>query len=892
MDKTLYNAARAGHLILTVNKRLARTLVNAYDLVQQEQGLGAWLRPEIMSFAAWLSRCVQQLPDAPVFLNRAQRQHVWEGIIEDDLRAAGVALLQVPQTARRAHQAHQLLVQHEASFTGAYAAEDHRAFLRWRAAWQSRAAEHDWYDPVELPDYIRRAIAEGRLKAPASVIVAGFDDLPPDLQRLLSGLEGAGATIDVWQPPPCREVSRRRVAAHDRQDEVALCARWVRGVLSHRPTAKIGVIVPQLESYLAEIEHSFAAELAPETLLSGDRDQTLFNCSLGQGLDGEGVVHAAMKLLRIGNHLGADDVTWLLCTPYLRKAETEAAARALLDRELKRARIHGWPITRLEKVIHGLAERQSFTIPGLLAILKTLVAAQQERRKRHPGDWAEHFTRTLQTLGWPGERTVSSREYQAIEHFRSALGELASLDGVSGPVERSEAARLLARIVAAQEFQPEGGDAPVQILGLLESGGLSFDCLWILGMTDAAVPSPPNPNPFLPLPLQRTHQMKRADIAREYRFAEQLVERLFHAAPEVVVSCPLRENGAILRPSPFLAALPLVELPAEETSAPDRFLWQHRPVLEEQLDAKAPEIVSRKAFAGGTGIIKDQAICPFRAFAHHRLRAEQMETADIGLDNMSRGTLAHAALELFWAEVKDQATLLAMDASCLDRQVEKAIGLALERHERERRYDIPARQRAIEVRRLHRIVLQWLAIEGQRGPFRVAEAEKTHHIKVGDLTIRTRIDRVDSLPDGRRAIIDYKTGRPDPSQWLDQRITEPQLPLYCLSMPAAEVGAVMFAEVRSKLSECGFRGLARDVETWPGARSRKLEMLLEAGAMLDFDAVLAHWQQALPALGDAFARGEAAVDPVEGDLACTYCDLTVLCRILEQHHGTPGESDD
>jgi len=892
MDKTLYNAAQSGHLILTVNKRLARNLVDQYDRVQQGSGLSAWVRPAIMSYTAWLSRCGQQLAGLPVFLNRAQLQHVWEQIIEDDIKATGTPLLQVSQTARRAQQAHQLLTQHATAFSLSEAAEDQRAFLRWREAWQTRAAQNNWHDPIELPTYLCQAVAAGRVKLPDNLILAGFDEIPPDLKRLLTVIKEAGTAVDLWQPPVCPDVQSRRIVARDRQEEIRECARWTRSLLTARPGARIGIIVPQLESYRAELVQIFTAELAPQTLLAGDRHQTAFNCSLGQSLSAEGVIHAALKLLHVSRDLDHNAISWLLCTPYLGNATAEAADRALLDREIKNARNHLWTLTRLEKTARGLAGRRTYTVAGFLESLKTMVSEQREGRRRRPGDWAERFTLYLQKLGWPGDRTLSSREYQAIEHFRGALGELASLDGVSGPLERSVAVKHLTRIVSNLEFQPEGADAPVQVLGLLESGGLAFDALWLLGMTDTALPSPPNPNPFIPLPLQRKHLMKRSDIAREYLFAEQLVARLFRAAPDIVASWPAQESGAEQRPSPFIMNVPQRALALTERSSPDYVIWRSRPQLDRLQDDTAPGIHSRKAFAGGTGIIRDQAICPFRAFAHHRLRAEQLETPDLGIDSMARGTLAHAALEFFWLETGDQETLLKLDSTALRQQVKASVTLALERHERERRCDIPARQRAIEARRLQTILLHWLSLESRRAHFRVAEAETIHQITVGTLTIRTRIDRIDELDDGTCAIIDYKTGRPDPTQWLDKRMTEPQLPLYCLSLPPDRIGAVMFAEVRSRASECRFRGVARDVDGWPGARSRKLDTLLNDAEMKDFDAILSHWQTSLTALGDAFVRGDAVVDPVESDLACKYCDLTGLCRILDQGSAAQGGDDD
>ena len=60
-----------------------------------------------------------------------------------------------------------------------------------------------------------------------------------------------------------------------------------------------------------------------------------------------------------------------------------------------------------------------------------------------------------------------------------------------------------------------------------------------------------------------------------------------------------------------------------------------------------------------------------------------------------------------------------------------------------------------------------------------------------------------------------------------------------------------------------------------------------------FDAILQRWQQTLHALADAFAAGDARVDPVDLRKTCRDCDLIPLCRIHDRHAeaGRGGDDD-
>lgn len=878
--------AAGGGTVLTANKRLARQLVRQFDERQMAAGVLAWPSPAIFSLDAWLMRLAGRLHLDSRLLTEAQGQRLWEEVVAADALAAGCDLLQVPQAARRASEAQRLLSTYLTELLPTPGDEEQQAFRRWREAWLERLRRRGWLDRGDLLPMITAAIAGGQGDLPAHLVVAGFDDLTPAVRKLFTVLEDRGCRIEQWAPAAPAAVSIVRHDAIDMVDEVRRCARWARLRLEQGESLRIGVVVPQLTDYQGLIERLFRAEFDPAGCLAEADSRELFTLSLGTPLAREGVVRAALRLLGAGDPLHVDDIGWLLRSPYLGGSRIEGAARARADRELRRRGRSEWQLTALSRAL--------IDVPRMQRVVAALLAASRDRRRRLPGEWAEGFAALLDSCGWPGDRGVSSREYQAIEHFRSALGELATLDRVASPMARGEALALLNRLAAETVFQAEGGEGRIQVLGMLEAAGFTFDALWVLGLHERAFPAPARPHPFLPLEVQSRMRMPHADAAREREFAQQLAYRLFAAAPEIVVSWPGQLDGAPLRPSPLISKLPTGDLTLAPSCDPFQALLATSCALERFVDERATPLATGKPFTGGTGILTDQALCPFRAFAHHRLRATQLDTPDLGLDNLARGNLVHGVLERFWRQIQSQSALLELDDASQEALLELAAAESLAHYERRSRCDLPPRLRALELRRLKLAAAGWLELERTRAPFRVVAIEQRHDAEVGQLRLRTRIDRIDELTDGQLAVIDYKTGRPDPRQWLDPRVTEPQLPLYCLGLDAARIEAVLFAVVRNREKDCMFRGVARQPAAWPRLSAKNQEALLAERGLSGFDEILAHWRVALPALGDAFVAGLAAVDPVDPRQACQYCDLMALCRIHEQGRlaGEAGEGED
>jgi len=476
--------------------------------------------------------------------------------------------------------------------------------------------------------------------------------------------------------------------------------------------------------------------------------------------------------------------------------------------------------------------------------------------------WSADFSRLLEAIGWPGERTLSSREYQVMEAWQGMLSNLASLDVSAMPMNFDEALSRLREIAAESTFQVENEGAPVQIMGLLEASGLRFDHLWVMGLHDDALPRAANPNPFLPISLQREHKLPHSSAERELEFANRLMERLLASAPDAVLSYPEVEGDRMLSPTPVAAG---DWAPKTTDSAPlNNWIARMRSGLrfEEFVDQVAPPVAAELMQPGGTSLFKDMAACPFRAFAKHRLGAKPMEATDLGLSYKDRGSGVHRALELIWNELGSQARLLELPPGELQELVARHVSSAVQRVGG----SIGRKQ---EQRRLEKLLTAWLEIEKLRDPFVAHKPEEERLVTIGGLQVRMRIDRVDELDDGRQIILDYKTGQVKAAGWEGDRPDEPQLPLYCATSEGPIAGAA-FVQIRT--GELGFRGVTEDGVSLP--RLKKMQL-----APVPLAETIAEWRRVLERLAQNFREGLAEVDPKHD--ACDYCGLRALCRIRE-----------
>jgi probable DNA repair protein len=341
----------------------------------------------------------------------------------------------------------------------------------------------------------------------------------------------------------------------------------------------------------------------------------------------------------------------------------------------------------------------------------------------------------------------------------------------------------------------------------------------------------------------------------------------------------------------LLADLPLAAVPLAPSHAPHQAIANLILDVESLADSRGPALAEGEAARGGTAILKDQALCPFRAFAHHRLNASALEKPAPGIDPATRGTLVHTVLEKFWQMTGSHSALCALTAEGCRERVRLCVNAAIDSLQQTQGRHLTPALVEIERGRLQRLTEEWLSqVERERTPFTCVECEKIQEESFGGLNFRSKIDRVDVLADGSRLIIDYKTGRVDLDDLLGERLLEPQLPIYGIGEGETHLAAVAFASLRR--GECALKGVARDEGILPKTAAFAESKLAGKHGIAGWDELLSGWRRRLEALGNDFATGVATVDPVDAQKACRTCDLATLCRIAEALAPIAGEGEE
>ena len=700
---------------------------------------------------------------------------------------------------------------------------------------------HTWFEDTSRRLDELNAITSAELEAwaisqPAPVqhlALIGFEHRTPAQQALLRTWSAHGMTLDELEPATSLG-SGVRVELPDRATEARAAAWWCRETLQREPDARIGVIFPDIVQRHAAIARQFGVVLDPAR---GSRSPC-FDVSGGQPMQ----------------QLPA----WRDANTFLSAFVASQPADGL--QQVARSRHFQWQpdLANMPWLLDWQTLQQLNPDPTLAALLETHEAAVPPNGLLSLADWVELFMALLERAGW-GSTRAGSVQFQAIRALRGAIWELAAQPLHDCRYGQSQALGLINAALSERTFSAQRPTAPVQVLGHLETTGLSFTHLWIAGADDRNLPGTPSPNPLLPIEAQRARGVPRVDAEAELAFSEERLRGWLGAADMVIASHATQIDGADCAVSPLLRhwemspppstpqAHPYLPLPSllHEMSQP----WQTRTLPPGRL-------------AGGSGALKSQSVCPLQAFAVHRLRSQTDEHPHSYPDAREIGTLIHEVLESLYRRHPTPEHLAEVSQATVNRQVSVALNKLSDAHRPSEGDEGPALNALVQ--RVGERVSAWIALDLDRPSWEIARLEDATTVTLGEYDVRVVIDRIDKVG-AAAVVIDYKTGNVDSTRALAAEVAlrSAQLPLY--AQADGSVAAVLYAKVQEPPA---YAGISAEGLELPGRGVVVAE---------DWEKLKQHWLTELTQLAEQFAKAPATPSPIHTS-ACRSCPVRGFCR--------------
>lgn len=333
---------------------------------------------------------------------------------------------------------------------------------------------------------------------------------------------------------------------------------------------------------------------------------------------------------------------------------------------------------------------------------------------------------------------------------RAAAELIASLEASAsdGPAHftADDLVHVLRRTMDAVAIRPpQGGHPRLFIWGLIEARLQHADLMILGGLNEGAWPAAPSPDPWLAPRIRAALGLpgpdRRIGLAA-HDFATALGGR------QVLVTRARRDARAPAIASRFW--LRLEAMTGGLTRAPRLRQWAQMidrpagPPLPVDRPAPAPPVADRPRRIAVTKLDRLKAD-PFAFYADAMLRLSRLDAVDADPSPAWRGSAVHAVFEQWMKEDGcDPAKLAPRAKAMLGETAAHPVLKALW---------TPRLMEAID----------WVAatmtanLEGGRAPL---VAERRGEAEIAGITLHGTVDRIDRLPDGSLAIVDYKTGKP------------------------------------------------------------------------------------------------------------------------------------
>ena len=843
-------------IILTPNNRLAIYLYRLWDSYQQQtlSHNKFNIKPLILTFEQWL-RMVWEQTEKPniLLLNKLQEKFFLQQTIEIKNQEN---MLHIDYNAL--FSAWELLNKWQISLnkvTEFQLNDEVIFFLDNIKLYYSFLQQNQYCNYTQIASILNNIYQHNDKALPnimQNLLLVGFDDFnltPSETQFITMLQQQRNIKIEYFDPNQ-QNSQKYQLSLPTVYEEIKAMAKWTYDISQAQPNAKIACIVPQLNIVRDDLIRIFTQIFAENNVaLYQNTLPDNIHLSLGKSLASYPIIDIILTFLQINvlDDFKFETIQKILTSPFIDNNWEEYVNNYAILAKIKQ-HILQLPIKtfKFQDIQHILCEN----CLRIYEIINQYLQLQRSKERKKMHEWWSIINEFLDKLGWYGQRLLNDEEQQVVEKWHELEQHLISLDlpstlpNLQHGFSLQEFIVQLRLLTQTTIFQPSflskknHTDIQINILGMLEANGMNFDYMWIMGMDDNALPTPLQPNIFLPLALQRYYDMPHVKIEQELHFSTTLQQRFHRSAKFIIYSYAQQQESNQNSVSPLLSNIPQITLKelyslnkmddkfctsinllAETIYAENYNNYKNTLINHDLIKNNSGDSVfydehhnnininyTNDKIFGGTELIQMQIDCPFKCFATYRLKAKELQKFSY---KIWRGNIIHKAQEYLWQEIHDYTTLqnyftVANQQTNLSLLIQKSIDFAINHPKIIGSKIIKQYAKKfleLEKQYITKLLYKCLELEFEfRQPFTIKFLEKHMNYTFGNLELHFIIDRIDQLENGNWIIIDYKTGKNLPSnkklipvmknnQLKNENnniktIEQAQLPLYYLAFQA------------------------------------------------------------------------------------------------------------
>ena len=814
---------------------------------------------------------------------------LWETIIEESLES--IPLLNISETSKAVSHSYHLIKQwiidkteHENSDSN-FTKKDTVIFSNWKKKFQKCCEKRGIITLVDATISLINLISCKQIDhLPIRTALVNFHESPPLYRKLFNVLPGTVYISTDNAINFIREKTKTLIETKDINQEVALCANWVNGISQNFPNAHIGILSPDKNLYKEKLERALANEMRSEILYDDLTIRPLVNsASTGLKLSDSGFIYDAFLILKLCKaDYSINDIVRLLQSPFIAfeedKSNSYQRERMAICSSLRKLST----ITIADRDFLDFLDNEKTNFASEIFSLRLINFRTKLRHMREKNSviaWAELFEELLQCFGWPNNSDGNNLPIGVLKQWDKLLEKFRYCSDFLTKLDFESALRVLEKLASTtQQRSNFDGSLPISYFSINEAVSLDYDYVWLLGMNDNNFPKPASPSPFIQYFLQESVNMPLSNGETELQTARGQIKKIIDSTKAMLISSFHRaDEKQHYEPSRILEEFNFTTSQNNNSTFKDNQKQQpsieFETVLNESLAINETENIS-----GGSELLSDQSRCPFKSFAINRLGAIANPTPTIGISKMTKGTVIHRALENLFAKITSSKVLLSLSESALKALIKEAAHQSINYLLLENKDVATPKVRNIELQRITKLLEDFVNQEKNQPPFEIISLEKKLSAKFGNVTFNIRVDRIDKTSSHKFILIDYKSGKytPSPSEWVKDRPSDMQLPLYyliCDSNKVKPISAVLIANVNKEIQPT-YSGASSEDSIKTGVKATKSARL----GVTSWSKLTEKWSEKVSKLIADINDGKCDVNPINEAETCKTCGLQALCR--------------